>query len=247
MLVIVSEPALLRMLSKLTMGLSTFAIAGRPFTQQPLDSEIRANLHYPTHPFPWQLSELISRLPRGFAEVALTKALSVETIEILGAFHAPLNESSTAIELLHGPIMGDLTPLESCICFTLARYRQRVARVDNSNFVIRKYMQVLADIQVNAQAMQRFSANFSESLIVHDAHHVIIDCLAWVAVVVGTMTPVNEADHDRRYNTTWLKQLTSKSKENWDWKKLQIVVIGFFHDQGLIELGEQLWNQLERQ
>ncbi|KAK5203599.1 hypothetical protein LTR47_011592 [Exophiala xenobiotica] len=210
---------------------------------QPTNIALKPELHYPKHPFTPQLCDLISRLPQGFAEVALTGLLSVEVVEALTVFESNFSLSSTAIELMRAPLLDDLTPLETSICFALSRYRQRIAsRQRDTNIIVQRYLQVVANAQsMSAGAITGFSESFSQSLKMHRYQGVIVDCLAWIVVVAAATSKADKPDHifDSLFDSFFC---TAGSA--WDWPRLEAVLMHFFYEKTLIARGKQLWDRL---
>ena len=183
-------------------------------------------------------------VPRGSRTSALTKRLSVEIIEILAA--ASRGPSSIEVELLHAPIEDDLTPLETCICFAMDRWRRQMPQTGPMNFVVQKYKALAGIAGDGPEARRGFSSKFSESLIFHRAETAVVDCLAWIAIVVGATNPLDEPGTDGQDHRAYLRRLVSATETAWDWPRLGTAMTHFFHDEGLFERGRQLWSRLER-
>ena len=90
------------------------------------------------------------------------------------------------------------------------------------------------------------SSKFSESLIFHRAETAVVDCLAWITIVVGATNPLDETGTGGQDHTGYLRRLVPATETAWDWSRLETAMTHFFHDEGLFERGRQLWSRLER-
>ena len=218
---------------------------------QPPDIAPKADLEYPSHPFSPQLCERLSRLPRGFEQVALTTKLSNQMIEILTAFETilisrpskaaklPLRNEQLHFETMKSMILDDVSALEHCICAALTKYQQSFTKTADSNPIIQQYLQAIFDYHASADQMTRFFANFQQSIEEHHNDPAILDCLAWVAFVtaVGETTPqaVKSAP------LMLIQQLHEFENTFQSWDRVRTLVRLFFYDDALLEQAEKYY------
>ena len=147
---------------------------------------------------------------------------------------------------MRAPLLDDLTPLETSICFALSRYRQRVAsRQRDTNLIVQRYLQVVANAQsTSAGAITGFSESFSQSVKMHSYQGVIVDCLAWIVVVAAATSKDDKPDHvfDSMFDSFFCT--TGSESLAWDWPRLEAVLMHFFYEKTLIARGKQLWDRL---
>ena len=146
---------------------------------------------------------------------------------------------------MRAPLLDDLTPLESSICFALSRYRQSVAtRQRDTNLIVQRYLQIVTEGQsTSTEAIARFSESFSQSLQMHSRETVIFDCLAWIVFVTAATWKDDEPDH--ALGTLFESFFdTAGPKTLWDWPRLEGVLAHFFYEKTIAIRGKQLWDQL---
>ena len=207
-------------------------------------------LTYPTHPFSSDLCKLISELPSGFQDVALTTKLSNQFLILLRTYTHDINERLTT-EKITAPIVDELTmslgqlaiapgitPFEMSLCSALLVFR---AVVSNTNVPSR-----LVD-RVHDVANSVFDLDDEAQNLKEGPRKAIRNCLLWtVMVAAGTVTP-NLLDAQTRglskeQKLMLIGEMTRRHTGfRKDWDALATVLEKFYWRDNIGEQWKELW------
>ena len=141
-------------------------------------------------------------------------------------------------EMMQSAIFQSLTPLESCICFALSRYRRAYASRKDEPPGLQGFLQLIAGNQSTNRARSRFLSEFRACWAEHHDDRVILQCLVWIIAVVGATEPEQPTDHED-FSRLW-RGIFEYSGCLYSQEALHDILCDFYHKDMFLEQAEAL-------
>lgn len=208
-------------------------------------------LVYPRHPFPPRLCAVISSLPLGFGEIALSGRISVRIIELLARYaqaaqgSRETKETSLAeinemvLEFLNYVNHGTTTPLERDICLLCFMFNDRGGLQWKRGKGQRVYGKFLENLK---EVLRTMAETFM------DSEGCTLDFATWGVAILAVVTTVEGVGLDQGQRREALARLVRRyPRDARYWDETRMRLSRFFFPDSWIDQYHVWWTtEMER-